>query len=679
MTNPLLQDHALPAFSAIKPEHIQPAIEALIANAKQTIDRVTAADALTPTWAGLIAPIDTASERLSQAFSPVGHMKAVVDTPALRDAYNQCLPLLSEFATWVGQHTALYNAYKALRASPEYAALDDARRKVIDDGIRDFELAGVGLSGDAKKRYGDIKARLSDLSSAFSDAVLDASQAWTLHLADDSRLDGVPDSIRGMMAQLAAARELDGFLVTLDAPVVMTVLSFARDRALRETVYTAWTTRASDQGPNAGQYDNSERINEILALRHELSQLLGFANYAERSLATKMASNCDQVIDFLSDLADKARPFAEAEVASVRAFAKDAGVDPMEPWDTGFYSERLKERDFDLDQEALRPWFPLPQVLNGLFSITGELFDFRVEQEKDVDLWHDEASFWRILRGEETLGFFYLDVYAREGKRGGAWMDVCRSRWREPDSILQLPVAYLTCNFTRPVGERPALLTHDEAVTLFHEFGHGLHHMLTQQEALGVSGIAGVPWDAVELPSQFLENWCYLPEGLARMSGHVDSGEPLPRTELDKLIAARGFQAGMQTLRQVEFALFDFELHAHYDPQTPMPFMDVLAGVRDRVAVMRAPAFGRFPCAFSHIFAGGYAAGYYSYKWAEVLSADAFSRFEEEGVMSAEVGRSFAENILERGGSADPMALFIAFRGRQPSVDALLRHNGLAA
>ncbi|MGB0956831.1 MAG: M3 family metallopeptidase [Litorivicinus sp.] len=679
MTNPLLQDHALPAFKAIKPEHIVPAVEALIGEAKAVIDRVTAPDNLDATWSGLVAPIDAASERLNHAFSPVGHLKAVMDTPELRDAYNQCLPHLSAFGTWVGQHKPLYQAYKTLKASAEYAALDGPRQRVIDDAIRDFELAGVGLTGDAKARYGAIKSELSDLSSAFSDAVLDASQAWTLHLTDAARLDGMPESILGMMAQLAEARELEGYLVTLDAPVVMTLLSFAKDRELRREVYTAWTTRASDQGPCAGQYDNSGRIESILALRHELSELLGFNNYAERSLATKMANSTEQVIEFLTDLADKARPFAEAEVAELRQFAREQGVDPMEPWDASFYSERLKERDFDLDQEALRPWFPLPQVLKGLFSITGELFNFRVEREKEVELWHDEASFWRILRGEETLGFFYLDVYAREGKRGGAWMDVCRSRWREPDSILQLPVAYLTCNFTRPVGDQPALLTHDEVVTLFHEFGHGLHHMLTQQEALGVSGIAGVPWDAVELPSQFLENWCFQPEGLARMSGHVDSGEPLPKAELDKLIAARGFQAGMQTLRQVEFSLFDFELHAHYNPAAPKPFMDVLRGVRERVAVMEAPSFGRFPCAFSHIFAGGYAAGYYSYKWAEVLSADAFSRFEEEGVMSTEVGRSFAENILERGGSDDPMSLFIAFRGRKPTVDALLRHNGLAA
>ena len=674
--NPLLQSHTLPPFSAIRPEHIEPAIKTLIDQVKVVVNQVV--ERGENQWDSLVAPIEQAQERLSEAFSPVSHMKGVCDTPALRDAYNACLPMLSELSTWMGQHQGLYQAYKNLVASDSFNDLTMAQQKVLTDAVRDFELAGVGLSGDARTRYGEIRARLSELSSGFGDAVLDASQAWTLHFENADRLKGIPETALGMMAGLAQAKGLEGYLVTLDAPVMMAVMSFAEDADLRAEVHQAWSTRASDQGPNAGEFDNAPRIDEILALRHEMACLLGFEDYASLSLATKMARDNEQVLNFLEDLAAKAKPFAEKEVSTLKAFAAERGHAQLEPWDYGYFSERLKETEFDIDQEALRPWFPLPRVLDGLFSITGELFDFEVSEVKDADLWHEEASFWQIQRAGQTIGHFYLDLYAREGKRGGAWMDVCRSRWRENDQ-LHLPVAYLTCNFSRPVGDQPALLTHDEVVTLFHEFGHGLHHMMTAQETLGVSGIAGVPWDAVELPSQFLENWCYVPEGLARMSGHFESGQALPPLELDKLIAARSFQAGMQTLRQVEFALFDFELHAHYDSDTPASFMDVLNAVRARVAVVPAPDYGRFPCAFSHIFAGGYAAGYYSYKWAEVLSADAFSRFEEEGLMNSETGQAFRQAILEKGGSRDPMELFIEFRGREPSVDALLRHNGLAA
>ena len=674
--NPLLQSHTLPPFSAIRPEHIEPAIKTLIDQVKAVVNQVV--EHGENQWDTLVAPIEQAQERLSEAFSPVSHMKGVCDTPALRDAYNACLPMLSELSTWMGQHQELYQAYKTLVGSDSFSGLTLAQQKVLTDAVRDFELAGVGLSGEARTRYGDIRARLSELSSGFGDAVLDASQAWTLHFENTNRLKGIPETALGMMAGLAQAKGLEGYLVTLDAPVMMAVMSFAEDADLRAEVHQAWSTRASDQGPNAGKFDNAPRIDEILALRHEMASLLGFEDYASLSLATKMARDNEQVLTFLEDLAAKAKPFAEKEVSKLKAFAADRGHAQLESWDYGYFSERLKETEFDIDQEALRPWFPLPKVLDGLFSITGELFDFEVREVKDADLWHEEASFWQIQRAGQTIGHFYLDLYAREGKRGGAWMDVCRSRWLEGNQ-LHLPVAYLTCNFSRPVGDQPALLTHDEVVTLFHEFGHGLHHMMTAQETLGVSGIAGVPWDAVELPSQFLENWCYVPEGLARMSGHFESGQALPPVELEKLIAARSFQAGMQTLRQVEFALFDFELHAHYDRDTPTPFMDVLNAVRARVAVVPAPEYGRFPCAFSHIFAGGYAAGYYSYKWAEVLSADAFSRFEEEGLMNSETGQAFRQAILEKGGSRDPMELFIEFRGREPRVDALLRHNGLAA
>ncbi|MGB0964872.1 MAG: oligopeptidase A [Litorivicinus sp.] len=673
--NPLLQSHALPPFSQIQPQHVQGAVETLIQGVKQAVEQAVQGPA---TWQALVAPIEQAQERLSEAFSPVGHLKAVMDSPELRDAYNACLPLLSELSTWMGQHQGLYEAYKTLAQGEGFAQLSEAQQKVITDAVRDFELAGVGLQGQARARYGEIRARLSELSSAFSDAVLDASQAWTLNITDEQELAGVPASAMGMMQALAQARDLPGWLVTLDAPVMMAIMSFAQNRELRAQVHQAWSTRASDQGPNAGEFDNAQRIDEILALRHELAGLLGFEDYAAYSLATKMAQSNDQVIEFLEDLANKAKPFAEREVQALKDFAAQHRLSELEAWDYGYYSERLKEQTFDIDQEALRPWFPLPKVLEGLFAITGGLFDFSVRQIHDADLWHTEASFWEIQRQGQPVGYFYLDLYARENKRGGAWMDVCRSRWRENDQ-LHLPVAYLTCNFSRPVGDQPALLTHDEVVTLFHEFGHGLHHMMTAQETLGVSGIAGVPWDAVELPSQFLENFCYEPEGLSLMSAHFQTQEPLPQAQLDKLIAARSFQAGMQTLRQVEFALFDFTLHAHYNPTAPEPFMQVLNRVREQVAVVPSPAYGRFPCSFSHIFAGGYAAGYYSYKWAEVLSADAFSRFEEDGILNSNTGLAFRQAILERGGSADPMDLFVQFRGRKPTVDALLRHNGLAA
>lgn len=673
--NPLLQSHTLPPFSQIQPAHIEPAVDELIREIKSTVERVVAGPS---TWADVVAPIEQAQERLSEAFSPVGHMKSVIDSAELRDAYNACLPKLSELSTWMGQHQALYQAYKALADSAEFADLPAPKQKVITDAVRDFELAGVGLSGEARARYGEIRARLSELSSGFSDAVLDASQAWSMHIENAEDLAGIPETSLGMMQGLAQAKGLSGWLVTLDAPVMMAIMSFAEDSKMRATVHEAWSTRASDLGPNAGEFDNSARIDEILALRHEMAQLLGFSDYAALSLATKMAEDNQQVIAFLNDLAAKARPFAEREVETLKVFAAESGHGELAPWDYGYFSERLKEKTFDIDQEALRPWFPLPKVLDGLFAITGSLFDFKVEPVSDVDVWHDEASYFRLTRNGQPIGGFYLDLYARENKRGGAWMDVCRSRWQEGET-LHLPIAYLTCNFSRPVGDQPALLTHDEVVTLFHEFGHGLHHMLTAQDTLGVSGIAGVPWDAVELPSQFLENFCYEPEGLSLMSGHFESGNALPQTELDKLIAARGFQAGMQTLRQVEFALFDFELHAHYRPDNAEGFMQVLEQVRERVAVVPAAEYGRFPCSFAHIFAGGYAAGYYSYKWAEVLSADAFSRFEEDGIMNPDTGTAFRRAILERGGSADPMELFIEFRGRKPEVDALLRHNGLAA
>ncbi len=677
MSNPLLSYNGLPPFSAIRPQHVEAAVDAAIAQSRQKIAEITGRGG-PYTWDNLVAILDEADEVLDRAFDPVSHLNAVVNSEPLRKAYNACLPKLADFATEVGQNRALFDAYAQVKAS-EYDRLDTAQKKVIDNALRDFHLSGIDLPPEKQKRFGEIQSRLSELTSQYSDNVLDATNAWHKEISDVAQLRGLPESALAQAKQAAEQRNLGGWLLTLDFPSYYAVITYAEDRALREEIYTAYCTRASDQGPQAGKFDNSALMDEILALRHEEAQLLGYQSFAELSLATKMADSSEQVLDFLRDLGKKALPAAKKEVSELRAFAKQiCDIDDLKSWDASFVSEKLQQARYAISQEALRPYFPVPQVLSGLFAIAGRLFGIQVQERSDVDVWHKDARYFDVLDAAgEVIAGFYIDLYARQNKRGGAWMDDCLARWRRRDGALQKPVAYLVCNFTPPVGDDPALLTHDEVTTLFHEFGHGLHHMLTRVDARSVSGISGVAWDAVELPSQFMENWCWEPEALALISGHYQSGEPLPADMLHKMLLAKNFQSAMMMMRQIEFSIFDMRIHREGALDKRVDIQQVLDEVRAEVAVMQPPAFNRFQHGFSHIFAGGYAAGYYSYKWAEVLSADAFSRFEEDGIFNAVAGADFRRAILERGGAEDAMALFMRFRGRAPRVDALLRHSGI--
>ncbi|CAI2137151.1 oligopeptidase A [Serratia marcescens] len=678
MTNPLLTPFSLPPFSAIRPEDIVPAVQSALADCRAAVERVVAQPGPF-TWDNLCQPLAESDDRLSRIWSPIGHLNSVKNSPELRAAYEQALPLLSEYGTWVGQHEGLYQAYRSLKEGAAFETLSVPQRKAVDNALRDFELSGIGLSADKQQRYGEIVARLSELGSTYSNNVLDATMGWSKLITDEAELSGLPESALAQAQAMAQAKEQDGWLLTLDMPSYLPVLTYADNRALREEMYRAFATRASDQGPNAGKWDNSEVMAETLALRHELAQLLGFDTYADKSLATKMAESPDQVIGFLSDLAKRARPQAEQELAQLRAFAKQHyGVDELDAWDITYYGEKQKQHLFSISDEQLRPYFPEQRVVEGLFEVVKRIYGITAKERKDVETWHPDVRFFDLFDADgELRGSFYLDLYARENKRGGAWMDDCVGSLRKADGTLQKPVAYLTCNFNRPLGDQPALFTHNEVTTLFHEFGHGLHHMLTQIDTAGVSGINGVPWDAVELPSQFMENWCWEPEALAFISGHYQSGEPLPKAMLDKLLAAKNYQAALFILRQLEFGLFDFRMHFEYSPEKGAQILPTLAEVKKMVAVVPSPSWGRFPHAFSHIFAGGYAAGYYSYLWAEVLSADAYSRFEEEGIFNAETGKSFLDNILSRGGSEEPMTLFKRFRGREPQLDAMLRHYGI--
>lgn len=680
MNNPLLTMDSLPPFSQIQPEQVQAAVTQAIADCKQKISDVLA-QRDSHTWDSLIAPLEEVNDRLARVWSPVSHLNSVLNSEALRAAHDACLPLLSEFQTYVGQHEGLYQAYLGLFESDDFPRLDGAQRKEIQNTLRDFRLSGIGLPAEAQQRYGEIQARLSELASRFSNNVLDATQGWTKLVSDEAELAGLPQSVLAAARQLAEQKGQQGWLFTLDIPSYLPVMMYADNRELRAELYEAFTTRASDQGPNAGKWDNSAIMTELLTLRRELAKLLGFGNYAELSLATKMAEKTEQVVGFLTDLAAKSLPQGKAELEEIRTFAAEHhGQRELAAWDLPYYAEKLKQHKFSISDEQLRPYFPANKVVKGLFEVVKRVFGIKVRERLGIDTWHPDVRFYDIFDAEDELrGSFYLDLYAREHKQGGAWMDVCLGRRYRQDGSLQKPVAYLTCNFNGPVDGKPALFTHDEVVTLFHEFGHGIHHMLTQIDVAGVAGINGVAWDAVELPSQFLENWCWESEALAFISGHHETGEPLPADLLEKMLTARNFQAAMQMLRQLEFALFDFRLHQEFDPTNPDQIPTLLVEVRSQVAVMTPPAFNRFQHSFSHIFAGGYAAGYYSYKWAEVLSADAFSRFEEEGIFNPATGQSFLKNILEKGGSKEPMELFRAFRGREPQVDALLRHSGIAA
>ena len=676
MTTPAIEMvDGLPIFSAIEPASIKPAIEKAIEACKNEIEEVVASNDYS--YKNLVLRLEEVDDRLSKMFSPVSHMNSVVSSDELREAHDACLPLLSEYGTWVGQHEGLYNAYASLKASDEFETLSEEQQKVIENAVRDFTLSGVALPAQQKKRFAEIQAKLSELSSTFSNNVMDATMGWTKHITDESQLAGMPESALEAAAQAAHQKDLQGWLFTLDIPSYLPVMLYADNRELREEMYRAYSTKASDQGPNAGKWDNTDIIKETLTLRTELAELLGFASYAERSLATKMADSTDQVIGFLRDLAAKSKPQAEKELEEVRAYAKDKhGVTELAAWDLPYYSEKLKQEKYTISDEMLRPYFPEDKVLSGLFEVVHRLYGLKIIEQPGIDTWHKDVRYFTITDDADALrGSFYLDLYARAKKRGGAWMDECRVRREMTDGELQLPVAYLTCNFNAPVGDKPALFTHDEVVTLFHEFGHGIHHMLTKMSVAGVSGINGVPWDAVELPSQFLENWCWEEDALNFISGHYETGEPLPADLLDRMLAARDYQSAMQMVRQLEFSLFDFLLHSEKGSEVDV--QGTLDKVREEVAVVIPPSFNRFQNGFGHIFAGGYAAGYYSYKWAEVLSADAYSKFEEDGIFNRDTGKAFLENILEKGGSKPPMDLFVAFRGREPNVDALLRHSGI--
>nr|WP_022955186.1 M3 family metallopeptidase [Perlucidibaca piscinae] len=671
----LLNPPALPVFSCLTPEDVEPAVDRLLADYRAEVERL--AGQSQPTWDSLAAPLEVMDARLNAAWAPISQLNAVMNSDAWRAAYNACIPKLSAFSTEIGQHEPLFRAWQALHDSPAFASLSVAQQRAVSNALRDFRLSGIGLPAASKQQFAEVSERLSRLTSQFADQVLDATQAWSLTLPDDSRLQGLPANALQLLAALAEAAGDSGFRITLDMPSYLAVMTHARDRALREQIYTAYATRASDQGPQAGRFDNGPLISEILALRQQQAELLGFPHYAALSLEPKMADSVEQVLDFLHDLARRARPGAERDFAELKAFAAaELGLDDLQPWDMTYAAEQLKQHRYALSQEDLRPYFPAPRVIEGLFAVVQRLFGITLVPAPELETYHPDVTAWAVQEHGQTRAWFYLDLYARANKRGGAWMADARVRRRLPDGTLQLPIAFLTGNFNPPVNGKPALLSHDEVTTLFHEFGHGLHHMLTEVEVAAVSGINGVAWDAVELPSQFLENWCWTPEGLALISGHVDSGEPLPQTLLDRLFAARHFQSGLMTLRQLEFSLFDLEIHRQRDVDFARA-LTLLEDIRDLTSVLRPPRWNRFPCSFTHIFAGGYAAGYYSYKWAEVLSADAFAAFEEEGVFNADTGLRFRAAVLAQGGSRPAAELFRAFRGRDPSPEALLRHSGL--
>ncbi|MDM0013654.1 M3 family metallopeptidase [Variovorax sp. J22P168] len=677
MTNPLLDFNDLPLFDQIKPEHVAPAVDALLAGAETALQQVTAPE-FPADWTAIARVLDVASERFSRAWGAVGHLNAVADTPELRAAYNEAMPRVTAFWTRLGSDERLYAKYKAI----DPAVLNPEQRQAHRNAIRNFVLGGAELQGAAKARFAEIQERQAELSQKFSENALDATDAFAWFAVRDD-LDGVPEDVIGAARAAAEAEGKEGYKLTLKMPCYLPVMQFARSSALRERLYRAYVTRASEFGDPA--FDNTGLIREILALRQEEAKLLGYPNFGELSIVPKMAESADQVIKFLRDLASKARPYGQRDLADLRAFAAEhLGLADPQPWDWTYVGEKLKEARYAFSEQEVKQYFTAPKVMAGLFKIVETLFEVQIRRDS-APVWHPSVEFYRIERAGQKVGQFYLDPSARAAKRGGAWMDDVRARWLRPDTgTLQTPIAQLVCNFADGVDGKPPLLTHDDVTTLFHEFGHGLHHMLTRVDERDVSGISGVEWDAVELPSQFMENFCWEWDVLAHMTSHVDTGAPLPRPLFDKMTAAKNFQSGLQTLRQIEFSLFDMLLHTGYDAATAAPHevMALLAKVREEVAVMPSPAFSRTPNTFSHIFSGGYAAGYYSYKWAEVLSADAYAAFEEtagaNGEPSVETGRKYREAILEAGGSRSAMESFKAFRGREPELDALLRHQGMS-
>ena len=673
--NPLLDFSGLPQFDRVQPQHVVPAVEQLLTEGRALLERL-ATDPAEPRWDNFARPLEDMEERLSRAWSQVGHMNAVVNSPELREAYNACLPKLTDFYSDLSQDERLYAKFRALSASKEFGTLNRAQQKIVENELRDFRLGGAELPDDQKARFKEIQEALSKLAAKFEENLLDTTNDFAHYVDDAAELKGLPEDALQAAEEAAKADGKTGYKFTLHFPSYMPVLQYADNRALRELLYRAYATRASEFGKP--EWDNTGLIKEILQLKREAAQLLGYRNYAEMSLATKMADSPQQVVEFLDTLARRAKPFAERDMQELTDYAKKLGIADMQAWDVAYVSEKLREEKYAFSDQEVKQYFPEQKVLAGLFKVVETIFGVQVRKAQ-APVWHEDASFYEITdKAGQPVGQFYLDLYARNNKRGGAWMDEAITRRRIGDKVT-LPVAFLTCNFSAPVGGKPALFTHDEVITMFHEFGHGLHHMLTQVDDYSVSGIKGVEWDAVELPSQFMENFCWEWDVLRHMTAHVETGEHLPKELFDKMVAAKNFQAGMQTVRQIEFSLFDMRLHGDFDPAGSKTPLDLIEEVRDEVAVVRPPKWNRFPNNFSHIFAGGYAAGYYSYKWAEVLSADAYSLFEEHGVLCEETGRRFWAEVLAMGGSRPALESFVAFRGREPSIDALLRHNGMTA
>ena len=663
----------LPQFSRIDVKEFKSHLEALLKNNLECIDNLLAENRQY-TWDDLMYPLDDLEDAIELLWSPMSHLHSVMDSDALRDCYESCLPLLSSYESAVGQNHQLYAAIKSIDTHP----LNAAQKKIIADSIRDFELSGVALSAENKKRFEAIQARLAELSNQFDNHVLDATQAFTIHLPNAARLEGLPKHALAAAKELAEEKGLSGYVLTLEYPCFQAVMSYADDRSLREEIYQAYVSRASDQGPNAGLFDNTAIMNEILALRQEEATLLGFKNYAELSVATKMADSTSQVMQFMNDLVARARNQAKEEFKNLVEFAAEKfKLDPVNPWDVAYLSEKRRKDLYDLSQEDLRPYFPQPKVMQGLFTVIEKLYGMTLEELKGVDIWHKDVQCYAVVDSHKQIrGYVYTDLYSRPHKHGGAWMDSMQSRRKLEDGSVQLPIATLTCNFAKPSADKPALLSHDEVVTLFHEMGHCLHHLLTQVDYLSGSGINGVEWDAVELPSQFFENWCWEQSALTFLTAHVDGGEALPASLFERLISAKNFQSAMAMLRQLEFSLFDFRIHQEYQAKDSL-INDILVDVRRKTNIIPIASYNRFQHSFSHIFGGGYAAGYYSYSWAEVLSSDAFSRFEEEGVFNTQTGKDFLTCILEIGGSKSAAEAYKEFRGRPATVDALLRHNGI--
>ncbi len=677
-TNPLLADSELPQFEDFKTEHVIPAMEKLVPEAKNLIDKLCASVA-EPGWDNIVVPIDEQDRKLENAWALFGHLNSVRDSAELRQAYQKALAMATEYQTWVGQHQGLFKAYKAISERKDFSRLSRARQESVKKALLAFKLNGIDLPKDKRKKFARLKSELAQLQQKFSEQLLDATQAWTLHITDEKRLAGLPETARETLSQYASQKNLDGWLVTLEMPSTVPLLTYADDRSLREEVSRACQTRASDKGPNAGQFDNGPLMTDILEKRQKIAELLGYSNYAQVSLEQKMATSPQAVLAFLNDMAEKVLPQAKREFEELREFAKsELGLEVLEPWDINYASEKLRQARFSISREELRPYFPVNRAVEGLFKTAEKLFSLGFEEVTEFQTYHPDVKLFNVLESGKMIARFYLDLYARAGKRGGAWMDVCRNRMeRGNGGTIQLPVAYLTCNFTPPVGDKPSLLTTSELSTLFHEFGHGLQHMLTKIGVKSVAGISGVEWDAVELPSQFLENWCREEEALAFISSHVDSGKALPSELLEKMLAAKNFQSAMTFVRQLEFGIFDFTLHGRSSGFSQADIQNAIDQVRSKVSVVPKYRDNRFQHGFSHIFAGGYAAGYYSYKWAEVLSADAYSRFEEEGVFSPEAAADFRNTVLALGGSKPAAEVFRQYRGRDPRPEALLRHNGI--